>query len=257
MMIKCPECSHENQLGAIFCRNCGAKLDIERIRPVVKDMHMRGGVLALIKRIVGVLVLLALLGVLAGLFLPYGLKEFPAASADAAKSAKEKMAAIFEKIDNGVGSVNYVFTPEEAIEAYNSTFLGKLDASGAGAYAIERLAFDILPDGNIAVIATTKLGGSVPARFELQMTKPVVKEGATPEAAPSFQFDVVRVKMGHVSLPGEFFKGKIVEKFAPAVQGKDLEKFMNAIRGLEVDGDGNFAVTIFDFKPAPPVKTKK
>jgi len=254
MMIKCPECSHENQLGAIFCRSCGAKLDIERIRPEVKDNRLRGGVMALVQRIVFAIILLALVGVIAGLFLPYGLKEYPAASAEAAKSAKDKVAAIMEKIDNGVGGVKYVFTPEEATEAYNASFLAK--AEGGASYAIDRVAFDVLPDGNIGIVAFTKLFGSVPARFAIKVGKPTVKEGETPTAAPSIQYDLLGASMGHVSLPGDFLKGKILEKFAPVAQGKDVEKILNAIRGLDIDEDGNFALTVADIKPAPPAKKK-
>jgi len=254
MMIKCPECSHENQLGAIFCRNCGAKLDIERIRPVVNDNRLRGGVAALIQRIVFAIILLALVGVLVGLFLPYGLKEYPAASAEAAKSAKDKVAAVMEKLDNGVGGVKYVFTPEEATEAYNSCFLAKAD--GSASYVIERVAFDALPDGNIGIVAFTKIFGSVPARFTVKINKPDVKVGESPDAAPSIQYDILGASMGHVSLPGAFLKGKILEKLAPLAQGKDVEKILNAIRGLEIDEDGNFALTVADIKPAPPVKKK-
>ena len=37
MLVKCANCGHDNQLGAIFCRNCGDKLNIEEMRPELKD----------------------------------------------------------------------------------------------------------------------------------------------------------------------------------------------------------------------------
>ena len=29
MLIKCKNCGFENQMGAIFCRGCGEKIDLE------------------------------------------------------------------------------------------------------------------------------------------------------------------------------------------------------------------------------------
>ena len=36
MEIKCTKCGHPNQLGAIFCRGCGEKLELENLQPDVK-----------------------------------------------------------------------------------------------------------------------------------------------------------------------------------------------------------------------------
>ena len=32
-MIKCPKCEADNQIGAIFCRGCGEKLELDEIKP--------------------------------------------------------------------------------------------------------------------------------------------------------------------------------------------------------------------------------
>ena len=32
-MIKCPQCGEDNQVGSIFCRGCGDKLDLDKLRP--------------------------------------------------------------------------------------------------------------------------------------------------------------------------------------------------------------------------------
>ena len=41
MEIKCKQCSHPNPMGVIFCRECGAKLEIENIDPKTLKAGLR------------------------------------------------------------------------------------------------------------------------------------------------------------------------------------------------------------------------
>ncbi|RMD74236.1 MAG: zinc ribbon domain-containing protein [Lentisphaerae bacterium] len=74
-MIPCPKCGAQNQIGAIFCRGCGEKLNLEELKPekvkaaAKKQVGSNFNVFALIKNLIMLGILLGLLGVLAGLFL--------------------------------------------------------------------------------------------------------------------------------------------------------------------------------------------
>lgn len=73
-MIRCPKCDAENQIGSIFCRSCGERLNLDELRPEEIAKHSRqSGVktAALIAgRAVKLVILLALILSLVGLFVP-------------------------------------------------------------------------------------------------------------------------------------------------------------------------------------------
>jgi len=72
-MIVCPKCKSENMLGAIFCRGCGQKLNIDDLRPediaaaANKNAPKKSGPL---RTIISTLVLLVVLGILGAIFMP-------------------------------------------------------------------------------------------------------------------------------------------------------------------------------------------
>ena len=53
MMIKCQNCGFENQMGSIFCRECGGKLDMDAIDPnkLQKDVNKEKNIKRAKKRI--------------------------------------------------------------------------------------------------------------------------------------------------------------------------------------------------------------
>jgi thiol-disulfide isomerase/thioredoxin/ribosomal protein L40E len=74
MEIQCDKCGNQNPLGALFCRTCGAKLDMEKLRPQGGKAGAGGGIKRplihpyAIRRLISLVVFLCLLG-LCGLFL--------------------------------------------------------------------------------------------------------------------------------------------------------------------------------------------
>lgn len=73
-MIKCPKCGGDNQIGAIFCRSCGDKLELDELQPAdIVRAGRRGPVqtfFLIAGRAVKLLVLLGLVACLALLFVP-------------------------------------------------------------------------------------------------------------------------------------------------------------------------------------------
>jgi hypothetical protein len=42
-MIICPKCSFDNELGRIFCHQCGARLDLSQVKPPARGSRARAG----------------------------------------------------------------------------------------------------------------------------------------------------------------------------------------------------------------------
>ena len=72
-MIRCQECNADNMVGTIFCRSCGSKLKLDEIRPETENQRSEsflGNLNKIAGKLAGVLVLLALLGVLGAMLAP-------------------------------------------------------------------------------------------------------------------------------------------------------------------------------------------
>ena len=64
-MIKCPKCQADYQIGAIFCRSCGDKLDIDKLRPddIKKATRNRAKLIGrIIRNVISLILLLAIVG---------------------------------------------------------------------------------------------------------------------------------------------------------------------------------------------------
>ena len=112
MMIKCQKCGFENQMGSIFCRECGEKLDMDAIDPnkLQKDVNKEKNIKLAKKRIreaistgVGLLVVIAFIGVV---FYNGGLRKYEEPETTEAV-AKQKFNAA--TTGSSVGKVKYSY----------------------------------------------------------------------------------------------------------------------------------------------------
>ena len=94
MLIKCTKCGFENQMGAIFCRGCGEKIDMNKLDPdtLAKNQKKSGSKVGkVIGKIFSILILIAIIAAIASIFVSYGLPAYKAAPADALKTANAKV----------------------------------------------------------------------------------------------------------------------------------------------------------------------
>ncbi len=239
MLIKCSACGHENQLGAIFCRGCGEKLDVETMRPKVVDSSSSssGNVFGLIRNLVGFVIFVAVVGVLVMMFYPADLSSYPALSgAEAEKAAKAKYDSMLKKIDQGFGDDSYTFTPQEATYLYNELFVAKTTTEGS-TYNVEKLIFFVDSTGFTHLILKTKLAGKLPTTFE--MSGIIVSSETKEKDKVAVSFRPSAFKMGH--MPISFAEAQIKEKFDPALTGANIDKILKALAKIEVV-DKNFVL---------------
>ena len=112
MMIKCQKCGFENQMGSIFCRECGEKLNMDAIDPnkLQKDVNKEKNIKLSKKRIKGaisgIIAILVVGGFLGVVFYNGGLRQYEEPETTEAV-AKQK----FNAATNGtaVGKVKYSY----------------------------------------------------------------------------------------------------------------------------------------------------
>ncbi len=81
-MIRCPNCDAENQIGAIFCRSCGERLNLDELKPEdIANQSRPSGlktVAEICGRVIKLAILLLIILCLVGLFIqpPQGIEEY-------------------------------------------------------------------------------------------------------------------------------------------------------------------------------------
>lgn len=230
MIIKCPECSHENQLGAIFCRNCGAKLEIDKMAPEVKD-RSGPGVFKIIRRTIISLVVLVLIGLLAGVFIPRSAPAYGAFGEEEMKNLKKKCDELFKYVEGKGKRRTYVFTPKEATLAFNNYLLpeGKL-----GSLPVSAICFEQMQTGETRIIVSKKIGGLLPVRYEVTGT-PTISESEE----KGLELVPVKVGMGILPIPAAL-TGSIVSQFYSLTSAPELNQVIKAVDKFQIDDAGNY-----------------
>ena len=112
MMIKCQKCGFENQMGSIFCRECGEKLNMDAIDPnkLQKDVNKEKNLKRAKKRIreaistgFALLIVVAFLGVV---FYNGGLRQYEESTVTEASATQKFNAAV---TGSAVGRVKYSY----------------------------------------------------------------------------------------------------------------------------------------------------
>ncbi|OGV49101.1 MAG: hypothetical protein A2017_11900 [Lentisphaerae bacterium GWF2_44_16] len=235
MLIKCLNCNHENQLGSIFCRSCGQKLDIEAVRPELKD-DKKTGIFKVLRKIITIVILLSVLGVLAGLFIPYGFKKYEALTEEAQTKAKDTYDAMIFRID-GVGrKKEFTFSLPELTYLFNNVITAATGDSS--------VTFDSDGKDGLFIISESKLYNTLPLRMELagNLSENMDADENDMEKI-AFSFNITGAKFGHVPMPG-FMISKLAEKFKPLLESETISKILKAIFKAQLNEDGNLLVVL-------------
>ncbi len=234
MMIKCSECGHENQLGAIFCRECGVKLDVETLRPELKDSKRSLNVAGLIRNIIGAAIMVLVVGSLGLMFYPAKV-TMPSLSEDEQTAAKEKLKALVARIDDKYGDDKYTFSPAEVTYLVNDVLMevpeGEEDQ--AAAYKVEAMVISVDARNVVHIAMRSKLF-SIATTFEVSGVFDM----------DSANFRVTGQKMGHLSIPNAL-RQKVVSKFTPALDDPQgtIRKILDNASSIVADS-GSLEITV-------------
>ena len=229
MLLRCNECGFENQLGAIFCRECGAKLDVEKMRPTGKKKKSRISLGDLARNLLA-------LAVLGGIAFGFAMMFYPehAPAVNLEKSVQDaadlKLQSLINKIGGEKGEDTYVFSPDEVTYLYNNKLVESENGGG--------VHFSIDPDGNVVLLSNDKLMG---ADVSYLLVGRIVDE--LPE------LEIITTKMGHLPIPAiPQVQDKIVNQFSSVVNEGSIKDIIQATENLKIDEDGNFQITVKKLK---------
>ena len=281
MMIKCQKCGFENQMGSIFCRSCGEKLDMDAIDPnkLQKDVSKEKNIKLAKKRIKSLIsALISLLFIAAFFFviLYRGRAENPdyvvntdgAAAAEApaegegegeAKKAEEdpavanatedekKALSKYNKACNGEGSGKVTYSYREINLMFKKKVVEPLAAKDTNAKITSlELAFDAVKNQSVIYI-WFKVGNKVPMLYTIhcwltyQAPNPDEKQEGEQK-----QFDVSVKRLDIGLLPLWVSTKPFLNAFAPLLEDDDVKAFFSHAKSVDFTGDG---VTIEFMKP--------
>jgi hypothetical protein len=197
-MINCPKCGADNMIGAIFCRTCGEKLNLNELSPDVFDAPKVPASVKLVKmlqRVLILVILVAIVALVAGIFLPTTIKVTGDLDENGKSVAQRKYAALQAPSARTPNQIP--FSSDEATVVVNQS-LG-LPSSGTGNKKPQLLSVEFLASGNCKFILKTVVFGQVPMYTTL-IVKPNVTSPGTVQLA------VVRANIGRLPLPGALKK---------------------------------------------------
>ncbi|MFA4945386.1 MAG: zinc ribbon domain-containing protein [Lentisphaeria bacterium] len=237
-MIKCHQCNAENMLGAIFCRNCGTRLEIDKFRPETVDQRRRrqgrswGGRLY---RLTVFALLLLLAAGLAGIFLPSPKRPVPALGAAelAAAEARFDSFALPRRAEAAL-----TFTSAEATALANKRLL--TDAGAGGPFTVTAVTLDFRTGGHVLVTVAGKLLGKLP--MENQALVRLESGAGTPA-----KVTVVKVRAGKLPIPA-FAHSLVLQRIEPLFAGNAAAAAVREnVRAIEVE-DGEAKVVLLSLR---------
>ena len=229
-MLVCPECNAENRIGAIFCRECGEKLDVSDLRPPSKSEQggRRWGLARIIRWLFSLAVLAALvyavLAMLATLGPDVGGVE---------RGRRMEVENDYQRVVDGVQSVSGRSLRLNSAEAtYLLNEILGLDkdaeeASGAGFMAPVRIAVELLPDNEVKVMMRHRLFDQVDSD-SMMIGKFTIEDG-------NVRFEPHTLQLG--DLPIKLFlsplvKGRFEQQFHDRAE---METAIERVQSLEIE----------------------
>lgn len=261
MLIKCAKCGFENQMGAIFCRGCGEKIDMNAMDPdtVAKNQKKgKGGIVGkIIRKIFLILIIVALVGSVASFFVSYRLPVYKAAPSESLKEAEAKVTKIgAEKLTSLLPETE--FTMDEINILMKKRFFGKADAvamtdekapaaSSAKSkskeiidnirhkFAVNNVMVSAVRD-NMKVVVFSTAFGYIPLRIEFTGVLLTADESA------ALRFEAKSGRIGYCPVPGNLFNKYILKKLAPEFRNEEMERILKRAKTIELE-DGKLKLS--------------
>jgi len=238
MMIKCQKCGFENQMGSIFCRECGEKLNMDAIDPnkLQKDVDKeklikktKKRIKSLISTVIGLLILAAFLGVI---FYNGGLRQYEEPTVNSA-SVNQKYTSAVRGTTNGQVTYSY---PEvnEIIKTKIVQPLAEMDSF------VKITAAEVTWDEEKeqpVIYVWASLKDKVPVIYTIHGDVNLIKVGEDEEDPPvPIEVDVSRLDIGRLPI---FYRSDIfLNGFESLINNDVVVDFFRRAKSAKFDENG-------------------
>ena len=236
MMIKCQKCGFENQMGSIFCRECGEKLNMDAIDPnkLQKDVNKEKNIKRAKKRIkeaistgFALLVVAAFLGVV---FYNGGLRKYEEPAVTEAAANQKFNAAV---TGTSAGKVKYTYP--ELTRMFNTRVVAPLSEQDSFAKVTNaEITYDAEKNQPVIYLWIT-LKDKVPVIYTIHGNLTFNVSENPGEVAP-LTLDVKRLDIGR--LPVFVSTNSFLDGFATLIDNGEVGNFFSRAKSVEFDGDG-------------------
>lgn len=232
-MINCPKCGADNMVGAIFCRTCSGKLDLDDLSP--DAFEEKGDTLAkkigdIAQRVCIVALLLLIVGMVVAMLLPVSGMLTP--ELDGKLSSRLELA--YRRMQNPTRQrYRYTFNSENATALANHAFgLGSLGGEGnipgpsGGMLVPECVSVEFLAGGDAKLVLKSRLFGF------MSVYSTIV--GIFEADGAGVGFTVYDAKIGRLALVANM-KNIAVNQFTALLEGRDgADRIRNLVQTLEI-----------------------
>ncbi|MCF6175054.1 MAG: hypothetical protein L3J71_04765 [Victivallaceae bacterium] len=259
--VVCTKCRCSNQFGTIFCRNCGKKLpELDMNHP---DRKIQNGMKDIFKRLMKLILVLAILALIGAIVLPIGFKADPDLWKNELKTANKTYELMAKRIADGDGFNNFVMTPSEA--GYIATkFITPLppeeDDKKDQAETEDEVKDDTPVDPGKITCATNKdeltivyaktyykvlqCRIEITGKFIHEEIEPVEeddtvkkkKRGKQKKPETEFKYIMTGARIGHIPMPKLLFP-HMLELFKSMVFDRKITRSISLVEDLKVDSN--------------------
>jgi type II secretory pathway pseudopilin PulG len=261
--VVCTKCRCSNQFGTVFCRNCGKKLpDLDMNHP---DRKLQNDVKNILKRLVKLIVVLAILTLLGAIVLPVGFKTEKKMSQRELDVATKNYELMEKRIKEGDGFNGFVMPPPEA--GYIATQMitpalkeksteeeteteteTETDAESETPVDPGKITCTIFND-ELTIIYTKKYYKVLQCRIEItgkfhqekieaeteeEDDKKKKSNRKKEEPETELQYTMTGARLGHIPMPKLLFP-HMLELFRTIVFNKKIERAISLVEDVKVD----------------------
>ena len=230
-MIKCPQCGEQNQVGAIFCRGCGNRLELDELKP---DDFKKGGedtimktALVILKNLITLAILVVLALTVVSIFLKPPIRSFDELTLEETNVALKK----FKRLRKGKPGSLHSFRLNEvnmlAMVLLDLTEEGKIKTREKRIESGEIVAFipdefyiDFTPPNNMKFVLKSRVYDKINLYSTLTGTLVASNSG--------LNFTTSKAYIGKLPLPFSFLKEPVIDLFKPLLDHN--EKFKSDIQ---------------------------
>jgi hypothetical protein len=256
--VVCTKCRCSNQFGTIFCRNCGKKLpDLDMNHP---DRKLHNEAKGFIKRLIKLIVILAILALIGAIILPIGFKTSPKLKKRYLEIAEKNYELMEKRIANGDGFNKFKLSPPEA--GYIATKIitpapvtpkeDEADTEEAAKKPEEPIDPGTLScfinDDEITIVYTKKYYKVTQCRIEItgkfsqleiEEDDPDAEAGkkkykATKDPETELTYTMTGARLGHILMPKLLFP-HMLELFRSMVFDRKIERIISLVEDVKVD----------------------